>query len=301
MTTLQTDLSLESTVNSLRNMYSAKVVILNHEKRLQVDTASSNVAIKFNMLYLSVYQLIKQQIEDNTILGQQLKASHNPKALSEAALLAQGLQDETGEINYNPVHFDQALVMKLVQNTIAERRTNQKIILLEGLCNNAKMENESDKLSLRFMDEIFMIEKSIGEIAAVVSFQYAPEATTFDAERWEEFAEVAVEEKKVKVPGEGEEEGEAQPPAEPEAEDAKKSKWNPADYKWTITNRQSKNLPQLFRDHKGSRFVAEERSTATFRGSKNESIAICIDEFCARLSEEANSGKFLYQQVIFNQ
>lgn len=67
---LKTDLSLESTVTFLRNIYSAKVVIVNHEKRLQVDTASSNVAIKYNMLYLSVYQLIKQHIEDNTIFGQ---------------------------------------------------------------------------------------------------------------------------------------------------------------------------------------------------------------------------------------
>ena len=103
------------------------------------------------------------------------------------------------------------------------------------------------------------------------------------------------------MPGEGDEEGDAQPPAEPEGEDAKKIKWNPADYKWTITNRQAKNLPQLFSDHKGSKFVAEERSTAALRGSKSESIAICIDEFCARLSDEANKGKFLYQQVIFNQ
>jgi hypothetical protein len=59
--------------------------------------------------------------------------------------------------------------MKLVQHTIAERRTNQRIILLEGLCNNAKMEKEMDKLSFRYMDEIFMIEKTVGEIAAVIS------------------------------------------------------------------------------------------------------------------------------------
>ena len=146
-----------------------------------------------------------------------------------------------------------------------------------------------------------MIEKHVGEIAAVISMQYAPEATTFDAERWEEFQEVVVEEKKAKVPGEGDEEGDPQPPAEPENDEAKKAKWNPADYKWTITNRQAKNLPQLLHDHKGSRFVGEERSTASFRGSKSETIAICIDEFCARLADEANAGKFFYQQVIFNQ
>jgi len=40
------------------------------------------------------------------------------------------------------------------------------------------------------------------------------------------------------------EEGEAQPPAaEPEGDEVKKIKWNPSDYKWTITNRQAKNLP----------------------------------------------------------
>ena len=34
ITNLKTDLSLESTVTYLRNIYSAKVVIINHEKRL---------------------------------------------------------------------------------------------------------------------------------------------------------------------------------------------------------------------------------------------------------------------------
>jgi len=31
------------------------------------------------------------------------------------------------------------------------------------------MENEMDKLSFRYMDEIFAIEKSIGEISSVIS------------------------------------------------------------------------------------------------------------------------------------
>lgn len=70
--------------------------------------------------------------------------------------------------------------MKLVQQTIAERRTNQRFILLEGLCNNSKMENEMDKLTLRYMDEIFAIERSLGEIASVIGLQYSVEPTTFE-------------------------------------------------------------------------------------------------------------------------
>jgi len=61
------------------------------------------------------------------------------------------------------------LVIRLVKSTITERRTNQRFILLEGLCNNKKLELETDKLSLRFMDEAFQIEKNIGNINAVLS------------------------------------------------------------------------------------------------------------------------------------
>lgn len=47
------------------------------------------------------------------------------------------------------------LVVRLIQATIAEKRTNQQFILLEGLCNNRKLYDENEKLSLRYMDELF--------------------------------------------------------------------------------------------------------------------------------------------------
>jgi hypothetical protein len=52
---ISTDGSLETTINGLKKHFSAKVIIVNHEKRLDVDTTCSNLAIKYNMLYLSVY------------------------------------------------------------------------------------------------------------------------------------------------------------------------------------------------------------------------------------------------------
>ena len=52
---LNTNDSLETTCNNVKSLFSAKVIIVNHEKRLQVDTCCSNLAIKYNMLYLSVY------------------------------------------------------------------------------------------------------------------------------------------------------------------------------------------------------------------------------------------------------
>jgi hypothetical protein len=51
------------------------VILVNHEKRIEVDTACSNLAIKYNMLFLSVYQLIKDEITAETVLGRALAHS----------------------------------------------------------------------------------------------------------------------------------------------------------------------------------------------------------------------------------
>lgn len=55
---LDTTCSKESLQAEIRSKFCAKVILVNHEKRIEVDTACSNLAIKYNMLYLSVYQLI---------------------------------------------------------------------------------------------------------------------------------------------------------------------------------------------------------------------------------------------------
>lgn len=55
MIDLATDTSLESTLDKLAQQFMPKVVLVNHEKRLAVDTTCSNLAIKYNMIYLSVY------------------------------------------------------------------------------------------------------------------------------------------------------------------------------------------------------------------------------------------------------
>ena len=62
--------------------------------------------------------------------------------------------------------------MRLLKETITEKRTNQKFVLMEGLCNSAKLESIDDQLQLRYMDEFFNIELIIGEVAAVIGFQY---------------------------------------------------------------------------------------------------------------------------------
>lgn len=130
--------------------------------------------------------------------------------------------------------------MELIQHTIAQRRTNQRFILLEGLCNSGKLNHEDDKLSLRYMDELFLIEKELGEVTAVVSLTFNKEENTHGEEKstvYEEFPESAKPEVAAKILGEDEEEEAEAVPAEAEEEEAgAKPKFNPKDFQWTVTN-----------------------------------------------------------------
>jgi len=155
---LDTGKSLESTKRDLKTAFSPKVIIVNHEKRFDVDVICANVSIKYNMLYISVYQLIKQHILANSSWGKLLCESRTNKEMC----LPANVSDEIGEGEYSAVHFKQKLVMDLVSHTIAENRTNQKFIILEGVCNSNKLTNDSDKLELRLQDELNNIEANVG-------------------------------------------------------------------------------------------------------------------------------------------
>ena len=52
---MDTACSKESLIEEIRSKFCAKVILVNHEKRIEVDTACSNLAIKYNMMYISVY------------------------------------------------------------------------------------------------------------------------------------------------------------------------------------------------------------------------------------------------------
>jgi len=58
--TLRTDAASEEyQVGILKALLKPRVILVNHEKRLSVDTTCANMGIKYNMLYISVYQIIK--------------------------------------------------------------------------------------------------------------------------------------------------------------------------------------------------------------------------------------------------
>lgn len=224
-------------------------MIVNHDPRLPVDVSCANLAIKYNMLYLSVHQLIREHVRNNTKFGERLLDSRHQVALSDAFHQV-GVIDAHDEMQYSAVHFDLHLVMEMISQTVAERRTNQRFIMIEGLCNSGKLACEDAKLNLRFMDEFFQIEKCLGEVTAVVSLTFEKEAMHLEGDYEKEEFEVPEEAvKEVKPAGEGEDEEEpveAAPDADGEEGEGKVEKFDPSKFTWTKSNKHSKNLLTLF-------------------------------------------------------
>jgi len=46
---------------------------------------------------------------------------------------------------------------------------------LEGFCNSGKLIFDDDRLELRFMDELFQIERNLGEVQAIIGLQFNSE------------------------------------------------------------------------------------------------------------------------------
>jgi hypothetical protein len=106
-------------------------------------------------------------------------------------------------------------VVELIRKTIQKyRRPYQTTILLEGMCNSNRLVVDDDRLELRFMDELFMIEKHIGEVQGIVGLQYGAEKEYIDEnevdfEVFEKAEQLSFTQKKVA----GEEGGEEEPRA----------------------------------------------------------------------------------------
>jgi hypothetical protein len=90
------------------------------------------------MCYISVHQLIREEITKGTAMGKELLKSRSQRNLS-TAFQRVSMVDKNDEMQFSAVHFDIQLVMKLLNQTIGVKRTNQKFIMIEGLCNGAKL------------------------------------------------------------------------------------------------------------------------------------------------------------------
>jgi len=114
-----TSASEEINGNILKDGLIPKVILINHEKRLPVDAICANIGIKYNFMYLSVYQLIKEHVDKGSSYGKRLMATKKTKGIDLRMLDG---KDEHQEEDYSAVHFDLDLVVDMVCDTINQRR-----------------------------------------------------------------------------------------------------------------------------------------------------------------------------------
>lgn len=221
--------------------------------------------------------------------GKKLEACRKARDLSAAVVMAEGIKDEFDEAQYSAVHFDFKCVIDLINCTISQKRTSQEYILLEGLCNNTKMEHEEDRLQNRNMDELFTISMCIGEIAGFASLVYKEENANPGCEEFEKFEEPVEEEVKEDVKPVGDDDaGEGEPVVDDKdkEEEEKKDTWDPKAFKWTVTNRKSKNMAQLYRDYSGSMFESCCKKAEDCGGEgASDQITNALADFCKKVVE----------------
>ena len=112
-----TDGSIEAVNREIDQKFQAKLILVNHEKKLPVDTVCSNLALKYNMLFISVYQLIRDHVKKNTEWGQKLTDSRRERPLIGTM---HDKRDDFEEATFSPVHYSLPLVLALIKHTIQE-------------------------------------------------------------------------------------------------------------------------------------------------------------------------------------
>ena len=110
---------------------------------------------------------------------------------------------------------------------------------------------------------------------------------------------MAEEEKK--EPVEGEEPPAEDPPAEGEEGEKKEPEFKVEDYKWTVTDRKPRNLPQLYVQLKGDEAFHEVKQAESYSGSQFEAISKVLDDYMQRVVEKDLADKKGYVQILFNE
>lgn len=157
-------------------------------------------------MFISVHDLIKENIESKTPFGKKLAAERKEREIKCAQL------DKPVEFQYSCAHFDLSTVLELINQTIKEKRGNSSFILIEGLLTAYKLLNKDDTFELRPQHELELISKNLGPIRGLMVLKENSEQETSDAPKFamEEFPEPEQPVEEVKKP-ENAEEGEEEP------------------------------------------------------------------------------------------
>jgi hypothetical protein len=119
---VETMLSEERALKDVDAIFAPKILIFNHHKYILTDALLANISWTNNIVYLSVYQLIKEEIQKKSDLGIKLLNSKRERMLKEEYYG----KDEFNEAEYCPAYFSLNLVIELIKMKLKQLRNAQK-------------------------------------------------------------------------------------------------------------------------------------------------------------------------------
>ena len=84
----------------------------------------------------------------------------------------------------------------------------------------------------------------------------------------------------------------------PEEENAK-SKFDPSQFKWTVTDQRARNLAQIFKDFKSDKFLSDDIKSEKFSASQAEAVTKGLDAFCDEICMGKCGDRAIYRQIVF--
>ena len=147
----------------VKEIFEPRLILLKHDSDINVGVVLMNLGIRYGFLFLDLANLIKQEIEDQTPIGKQLAQTKKPRELSKEYA-------GTDDSKYCAIHYELKTVVNLIKQTIKKKGSKSQYIVINGFLNAHKLESWEEKQEFRAMDELFAIEKEIGQVRTVINF-----------------------------------------------------------------------------------------------------------------------------------
>lgn len=146
---LDTNMSENTTKENFDKTNGMKFVVIKHEYNINIENLMWNLATTYKCLYINVSRLIYQHFWENGQVAKELKGTYSRKNIGFPAKEAS--EDERIYYKYNPIHFDEALVTKLINNFISnnsKENESSRVVLLTGFLNFDLLEKQEQCFNL---------------------------------------------------------------------------------------------------------------------------------------------------------
>ena len=256
------------------SQYNVNFIIIKHEYDICLEKSLALFCARNKVLYINVPQLIYNHFYENDAEAKLLESAYGKKKLKENCKDPDNF-DEFIYYKYNPINFEQGLVINLIRDYIGKNskliEENGNFVILSGYLNYDLLLNHDEPFNLPLLEI-----KSILELGELTSFI---QITRNDIKLEEdEKPEQVVIEKKVKKKVEGEEEKQEE---EPPQEEEGAAKFKPENYAWTNYDGIPRNYIQIIKRYKSFPIKIIEASD-TCREELIKALGNHLDNFINR-------------------